>query len=417
MYESRTITSHHTNKEVKEWKFPLIVEFYEGSSAAVDHMLFQYTVKDPDVENYQRDALEILNDLRLYVQDNGWDLSEHTHEYIEKLSKIGANLYIHLFPRDIRQHISKQETETSKAGGLRPILSVPPDFKPFWEILYTGSARETQVQPGLFWGARYPLGRVLTDRDIKSHYVIDIGEGLLAGIHDDLKHSHEEIRALAHLLPKRQLVWLDSVLPKVEGISFGNLMDLLLKEDFDYGIIHFACHCHSHRHQGATKAYLRITVHDQDLDVLLSDVTRFQDFQIANHPFFFLNACETQSQGFPMQSLSFPADLLKLGAGGVIATACTIPDNFASVFAKVFYRQLFQRYLQENEAMEELDCCDESNLAEGEETLQQDWSEIPNRCIAEALTKTRRYFLEKYNNPLGLAYGLYAPSHQELHFS
>jgi hypothetical protein len=34
--------------------------------------------------------------------------------------------------------------------------------------------------------------------------------------------------------------------------------------------------------------------------------------------------------------------------------------------------------------------------------------------IGEALQATRKYFIEKYNNPLGLAYGLYSPAYYRL---
>jgi hypothetical protein len=82
-------------------------------------------------------------------------------------------------------------------------------------------------------------------------------------------------------------------------------------------------------------------------------------------------------------SESFPRIFLKLGATAVIATACDVPDRFAAEFANKFYEFFF----------------------------------APDEPItaSEALRLARRYFLEHYRNPLGLAYGLYA--HENLTIS
>ena len=73
--------------------------------------------------------------------------------------------------------------------------------------------------------------------------------------------------------------------------------------------------------------------------------------------------------------MNFPKTFINFGAGGVIATNCTMPDNCAAAFASRFYKQL----------------------------LGRDLDQPAN--IGEALLETRRYFLNVKNNPLGLAYG------------
>jgi len=83
--------------------------------------------------------------------------------------------------------------------------------------------------------------------------------------------------------------------------------------------------------------------------------------------------------------LGFPRAVLDFGAAGVIATACVIPDLFAGAFAKEFYRRLLARRIAPATAN-----------------------------IASVLMETRRHFLTEFENPLGLAYGLYAGSDQEL---
>jgi hypothetical protein len=74
--------------------------------------------------------------------------------------------------------------------------------------------------------------------------------------------------------------------------------------------------------------------------------------------------------------------ILNRGALAVLATLCPVPDYFAHEFARHFYRQLFP--------------------ADGGR------KGVRPCFLAEALLATRRHFLDQYNNPLGLAYVLYA---------
>jgi hypothetical protein len=71
------------------------------------------------------------------------------------------------------------------------------------------------------------------------------------------------------------------------------------------------------------------------------------------------------------------------GAMAVIATLCPVPDLFAYAFARKFYNTLFN-FKPDPKAP------------------------VRERYLAEALLETRRYFMDEYRNPLGLAYVLYA---------
>jgi len=86
-----------------------------------------------------------------------------------------------------------------------------------------------------------------------------------------------------------------------------------------------------------------------------------------------MNACETGNLN-PLYTSYFSADFLKRGARGVVATECAVPDVFAADFAQQLY----------------------THLLAGEQ-------------LGESLLATRRYFLEKYHNPSGLLYSMYAP--------
>src|SRR4029453_8357347 len=104
-------------------------------------------------------------------------------------------------------------------------------------------------------------------------------------------------------------------------------------------------------------------------------------------PMVFLNACGTGEQSDSYEPPGFPAQWIgNLSALAVVATLCPVPDYFAHAFALKFYDFLFQATLNSNAL--------ENNR---------------NRYVSEALLATRRHFMqEPYNNPLGLAYVLYA---------
>ena len=88
----------------------------------------------------------------------------------------------------------------------------------------------------------------------------------------------------------------------------------------------------------------------------------------------FLNACSTNRPASGV--LGFPQAWIDAGAAAVIATLCPVPDVFALAFAGHFYGLLLG----------------------GDRDVH----------VADALLATRRHFMKEYNNPLGLAYVLYA---------
>ncbi|WP_392482752.1 hypothetical protein [Nostoc sp. C110] len=90
------------------------------------------------------------------------------------------------------------------------------------------------------------------------------------------------------------------------------------------------------------------------------------------------------------RTFNLPKVFIEHGAAAVIATACPVPDMFAAAFAKVFYEFFLRGQVVEDEIS-------------GEKVVKI-------LTIGEALRATRWYFLTKYNNPLGLAYGVYSPA-------
>lgn len=385
------------NQKTKRERQTLAIYFLPDKQATIDASFFTYSVTGADFEDLYQESLDILTQLRKHVEKEGWDLSNDSRDFTSQLGTIGRAMYNLIFPEPVRQKIATFDQEAEKnRRGLRLLLVQPQDFKPCWEMLYMGENPE-DIRPEFFWGARYPLGR--NQWDAPSRPDIHLGEGLLTAIHEELGCSRREVGQIDELLAActgKKLMWLEKLLPEKEMLGFTDIMRVL-KENLDYGLIHFACHCEDFHSEGASKAKLLLTIHHQQLPISLRDLIA-EPHGFCNDPFFFLNACETQTPAHPLQSLSFPTNLLKLKAGGVIATSCLIPDKFASVFAREFYRRLFQRSSRDQEQEEE------------------ELPEERNQYIAEVLMETRRYFLDECKNPLGLAYGLYGSAEQLFHF-
>jgi hypothetical protein len=91
-------------------------------------------------------------------------------------------------------------------------------------------------------------------------------------------------------------------------------------------------------------------------------------------PFVILNMCES-AQVLPSMSDNLVDFFIDRGASGVVGSECPMTIMFAHPFAEYFLKSL-----------------------------------LAGREIGFALLETRRYFAEKFRNPLGLAYTLFGPA-------
>ena len=367
----------------------------------INTIRFPKLFADGDLKNFNERFVEILEDLSLEVRGGGLELSaEKRDSYLENLRNNGLAAYNKVFNEQARARIDELEDE-ARGRGLRMTLRTPAQLAFCWEMLYTGSPFE--LAPERFWGFRYPIGRAYWDIDAPDS--IRLQAGLFSAIHGTLEHSRQEVQQLAQQVGGACKRWglnlnlklLDQEIP-AEQLSQERLIKFFHSEEFRYGIIHFACHCDNPESAGASEAYLNLTSSGTELTLYLETLLAFQDYGFIHQPFVFLNACGSATPGHLLQTISFPSEILAFGAGGVIATACTLPDSFASAFGAEFYRRLLR--LTEQSSIPGADS--ESDLV------------LQPADIGEALLQTRLHFLHQYNNPLGLAYGLYAVSNQEL---
>jgi hypothetical protein len=184
-------------------------------------------------------------------------------------------------------------------------------------------------------------------------------------------------RFLNRLGAERRDVWKRQALVKIFG-------DERVREDV---ILHFACHCKA-QDRSSFLSQLHMTVEGEPVTLDVALMAAYLRREIRSRkdsgPLVFLNACGS-GQVTSAEPPGFPETWIKKqGALAVVATLCPVPDAFAFAFARKFYEYLF---------------------GEGEAGAP-----APGRrgYLAEALLATRRHFMEHYNNPLGLAYILYA---------
>ncbi|MEH2093399.1 CHAT domain-containing protein [Nostoc sp.] len=355
---------------------------------AVGVRTFALDFAEGDVQAFNQKFVAILEELSVDVTQKGIDLREYNHDYLNRLRGIGKAAYNKILPSTAGEYLKDKEIE-EKQRGLSLTFQTPTEISFFWEMLYAGEPFSVETHE--FWGFRHPIGRTYWG-EFNFPDRIQLQGGIFSAIHHKLKYSQREVEQVAQLLHqvcqrlslKLNLHLLENIIP-IETICTNRLLELFHDPEFRYGIIHFACHCLASEGVYTPQAYLSLTTQQKKIEIELEALLAWQKYGFQNRPFVFLNACGSATPGQLLQTMNFPSGMLSFGAAGVIATACAIPDRFASAFASKFYELLLGK-LENNMSVD----------------------------IGEVLLETRLYFLWEYNNPLGLAYGLYACSNQKL---
>jgi hypothetical protein len=323
-------------------------------------------------------------------------------EFLMRLRKLGAGLRGRLSP-DLADKL-RQEGFPADDGAEQPGLDFVQTGAPvLWDMLYEG----VQAEPldwRCFWGFRTPLGNWTANKRGPTNESIALDSDLFTAISEDLCGGGPEAAFLAQLLEGaglrhvslaqalRRQVLLEAELPEAEPTAPGDdwlrrhlapmtpaqregwkkaaLARIFATARDQSSLIHFACHCGAGDHELMSRLEILVAGEWLTMDVALmaADLGR-QPERRRDGPLVFLNACGTAAP-----ESGFPDRWMDHGAPAVIATLCPVPDDFALAFAARFYLILFKEA----------------------------------RYPAEALLATRRYFMERYGNPLGLAYVLYA---------
>jgi hypothetical protein len=259
-----------------------------------------------------------------------------------------------------------------------------------WEVLYAGDNYQ-EANPEMFWGLRYTPARILTPEKDISRFLAErtMPLDMMFCLHHRLREAHQnewlQIQKLIRSLQNSRCSLL-SAAGKLTGVESGeNLLDYFIEAN--HNILHFACHCQSEQLEVDTLLFSLLKDEGQEGEPLviklgaISFILVKEDKQFQCQPFVFLNACQSAGGTDALRkTFNLPQMFIKRGAEAVIATACPVPDLFAAAFAKQFYTFFIEKQM----------------------------------AIGEALQATRWHFIKEYNNPLGLAYGLYSPAYYRL---
>jgi hypothetical protein len=301
---------------------------------------------------FYRQVMDDLRDAGISAyQSLGDQVAAYLAEYEEKDRGLGLNIEVH--------------TEA------HPLL---------WEFIYTGSAI-VPVDPHLFWGYRHPIARFLIGAEYLPPVLDSPGDFLFCRNHR-LGHWKKEMASLHGLVEGRGFITLDDCL----DVLSAEQRKLALRDQILWvcthhllSFVHLASHLRpAPRSESVLGALLVISYQDSEIEIPLRrlNAIRRDKWMFQQSPLIFLNACQTMTHPEQLgQGENFPRSFLKLGAGAVIATACDIPDLFAVAFAHKFYELFLDRRQP--------------------------------ATASDALRQARRFFMDRFNNPLGLAYGLY----------
>ncbi len=319
-----------------------------------------------------------------------------------QLAKWGRRAYYLFFSEDARQHLAERFQEIEQEEEI-PAPTFISKFVPFpWEVLYEGDDYHA-CDPGKFWGLSYSPARNLTPDKHRLRYPKEqtLPSDMLLCLHRKLHQAHQfewpEIEKLVRATKYDRFLLLGSAGGVLKAQNGEALLEYL--DQASHNMLHFACHCR--QYEAGTDALLISLIDEQGGDVDQHDIEletyTFVDRQgkFQRQPLVFLNACQSAGDSDDLRkTFNLPKVFIERGAAAIVATICPVPDLFAAAFAKVFY-QFFLR---------------------GQEVTNPVTKEITFRSmtIGEALRATRWYFLERHNNPLGLAYGLYSPAYYRL---
>jgi hypothetical protein len=379
-----TTTSLRSSSVRRQARFVLKILAPFNNSILVGAKAFPLTFQADTIKAFNAGFVSILDDVRKTILQIGHiDFKGRNYDFLDLLRDKGAAAYQGLWPKALKEYFRSKEDEQVERG-LSFTFQVEEGLSLYWEMLYRGDPRK-KPKTSDFWGFRYPIGRCYFEIDPQDR--VSLQGGMLSAIHTKLTLSRREVEAVRgylaglHLGPSVSVQMLDEAL-KSKAATVNELLDLFHDDEFPFGVVHFACHCDVGENPLASA--LSLTSRDKEIELLLEQVVGNVDYGFRNQPLVFLNACQTADVEGLRAGLGFPRAVLNFGAAGVIATACVVPDTFASAFAKEFYRRLL---------------------------IKREAPAAAN--IAVVLMETRQHFLDEYENPMGLAYGLYAGSDQE----
>jgi hypothetical protein len=375
----------------------------QSGGYTIEWYSYEYSTNDKQLQTWTEGILAAFKTLEREV-------NKRQSIYLEKdlcdgqlteLAKWGGRAYSLFFSEEARQHLMDlfQDIEHDREIPAPTFISKTTPFP--WEVLYEGQDYRT-LQAEEFWGLAYSPARILNPAERRPYPKEQtLPLDMLFCLHQKLRHAHQkewpEIARQVKATHQDRFLLLGP-LGNLLHVSDGETL-LEYLDSASHNMLHFACHC-KHREAGADALLVSLIDEEgNEVTPLVIELGIYSFVDIKGHfsrsPLVFLNACQSGGDSGELQKIfNLPKVFVERGAAAIIATACPVPDLFAAAFAKVFYKFFLRGHEVEHPQTGE--------------------TYFKPMTIGEALQATRWYFLDNYNNPLGLAYGLYSPAYYQL---
>jgi nicotinate (nicotinamide) nucleotide adenylyltransferase len=296
------------------------------------------------------------------------------------LARAGGRLFRKLFfhdqgGQDAAELGTYLRTEASDDGSILTLQVIDTEAAVPWALLYLGDVGDDATLDWQhFLGLRHivelvPLGPLMPGRSPR----IPSTPQLMVGLNVNLRVGPEVVN---EEVESHQVHWQD-LQSRRPGLRLttrstrSTVLDALKDPTNSDQIVYFYCHATAQGRDGDTGA-AAITMEPDNpltLDDLADNAGR--RIPLSHHPLVFINACESADLS-PLFYTGFVPYFLGRGARGVIGTECKTPALFAIRFAEAFFDRV-----------------------------------LDGAPIGQAMLETRREFLDRYRNPLGLVYAVH----------
>lgn len=312
---------------------------------------------------------EAVSEVASENQDDWTPTPEELEEMLNPLAEVGHYAFKQVFGHHDALAVIQELLNLSQCVYIQ-IASE--DFFLPWELIYPVSLEEP-LSYEHFWGMNYIISRIIVQEARPGAFVspvIPVAQRPKLGL-----LTYCELSAVGQKeIPFFEKLEGDGMIAlfKLRRLDPSNKRDEF-KEFKSFwkealNLAHFACHALYEDPPNLSHILL-----SDEFPISLQDMEEF-GITINGHPLIVMNACEPSNLN-PLCTSYFAAAFLKYGARGVVATECAVPDAFAADFAQQLYTHL-----------------------------------LAGEPLGESLMAIRRYVLEKYHNPLGLLYSMYAAS-------
>jgi hypothetical protein len=356
---------------------PQIVRFYirrqDSRYTCSGDNLAQFTINlsIEDVRRLNRKMRSLLGEVAADFAHRIQLTSRESQKALKELAFEGAIALKSIFgPNELRWIRGLQSNSK-----LPRVLHIhAEDFVLPWELLYD-DFQASNLNFRNFWGYKYIIQRSFPpkiNRDPLFDSVISVRTSPRVGLIADskLKHVAEIEIPLFQKLQEDSLILL-STLRNLDKSNREIEIDGELRKFLSQklNIVHFACHTGpAPDGEPEGKAYLILA---NEFPVSIDEINVYE-ISLPHAPLVILNACDTGVRD-PSQTFSFVETFLRLGACGVVATDCEVPDAFAAAFTKQIYAGL-----------------------------------LGGQDLGDILMSARKHFIRRHRNPLGLLYSMYA---------